>query len=411
MRVLSVLLITASALALLISSPVYAHSRGESYGKWFIDGNEVRLTYTLKLKDVDKMSDAFDGTNEGWQQRVAKHVEDNIQISNEELPCTLQSPLAAKANSAFLQIKGQYSCQGRDQLRISNNAIFDIDSQHIHIARVTLSSGEIKEKVFLSKDRIWQPFQNTEGASGLFNSTFLSYLYIGAEHILLGWDHLAFLAALLLLMALSQARLSHMFLVITGFTIGHSASLVLSLLGYLIPESLIVESMIAFSISLLALEAANLKNKNAWLSSIPLAIALVIYAIGSELWIASAFTSLALLGLALFSLSYLPLAQNQNSGRAQLSAHMLISSLFGFIHGFGFAGSIQELGLPTEQFILALFSFNLGIELGQIFIASIALFFLLKIKLDGKAGSLAVDLSLALLFGLGLFWFIDRSLI
>jgi hydrogenase/urease accessory protein HupE len=140
---------------------------------------------------------------------------------------------------------------------------------------------------------------------GLFGA----YLLLGIDHILLGPDHLLFVL-LLLLVVPSVGRLVG---VITGFTLGHSVTLAMAVLGWVHVPGPPVESLIALSIVLLAHEAAT-DRPDPSLQRRP--------------WV--------------------------------------VSSLFGLLHGLGFAGALAETGLPTDNLPLGLLAFNLGVEVGQL---------------------------------------------
>ncbi len=179
------------------------------------------------------------------------------------------------------------------------------------------------------------------------------YLWIGVEHIIYGWDHLLFVIGLTLLVARRQ-----ILGVATAFTLAHSITLALAALGGLNLPSRPVEILIAASIVLLAIE--------------------VLY---------------------------------KAKGRPSLGARKpyLISFLIGLIHGCGFAGALSEIGLPKGTEVLALFLFNIGVELGQfaiILLILVALFFI------GKAGlkylrktEYVVSYILA---AIAMFWVIER---
>jgi hypothetical protein len=115
-------------------------------------------------------------------------------------------------------------------------------------------------------------------------------------------------------------------------------------------------------------------------------------------------TSLA--GLLLFTLSYLPLANNRASTTKN---RPLLSLAFGLIHGFGFASVLQEIGLPEDQLWSALLGFNIGVELGQLMIVAAAWTLYKIVKNISSIPRLVPDISSALLCGLGLYWFIARS--
>jgi hydrogenase/urease accessory protein HupE len=141
-------------------------------------------------------------------------------------------------------------------------------------------------------------------------NVFADYLSIGFEHILSGPDHLLFVLGLFLLCAATRSLIQ----TITSFTVGHSVTLSLAALGYAQFSPGPIEFLIAASVLLLAVELARDEEKETLMRRHPWPIAL----------------------------------------------------LFGLLHGMGFAGALREIGLPQGEIPMALFSFNVGIELGQL---------------------------------------------
>ncbi|MGH6898854.1 MAG: HupE/UreJ family protein [Geminicoccaceae bacterium] len=146
----------------------------------------------------------------------------------------------------------------------------------------------------------------------------LSYLREGVAHILFGLDHLLFVAALMLIVRDWRTLVK----TITAFTIAHSITLTLATLGWAALPIGLVEAMIALSILLVAGEAVRLERGEAsWTSTWP--------------WV--------------------------------------VAFAFGLLHGFGFAGALVELGLPQSDVPLALLSFNVGVEIGQLIFIAVVL--------------------------------------
>jgi len=141
-----------------------------------------------------------------------------------------------------------------------------------------------------------------------------AYTVLGVEHILTGFDHLLFVLALLFLVGFNRRLL----LTITAFTLAHSLTLALSALGLVTLRSPPVEATIALSIALVAAEALNREETLA------------------RRWPA------------------------------------LVAFLFGLVHGLGFAGALQEIGLPQKHLAAALLTFNVGVELGQLMVVAVA---------------------------------------
>lgn len=138
-----------------------------------------------------------------------------------------------------------------------------------------------------------------------------SYIWLGVTHILEGLDHLLFVFALLLLIR----QPGRLFWAVTAFTFAHSITLAASTLGWLNIPPPPVEAVIALSIVFLAYELSLPPEERD------------------------------------------PLA---------MRAPWLISFTFGLVHGLGFAGALREIGLPEGDIPLALFAFNIGVEVGQI---------------------------------------------
>ena len=139
-----------------------------------------------------------------------------------------------------------------------------------------------------------------------------AYGVLGLEHILTGYDHLAFVVALLFLVGFNKRLLW----TITAFTAAHSLTLALSALGWLVLRPPPVEATIALSIMRVAGEA--LHSRQTWSRRWPAAVAF----------------------------------------------------LFGLVHGLGFAGALKEIGLPDNHLPVALLTFNLGVETGQLLVVA-----------------------------------------
>lgn len=186
--------------------------------------------------------------------------------------------------------------------------------------------------------------------------TAMHYLYLGAVHVLIGWDHLAFVFCLTLLASgLSLIGL------ITAFTLGHSLSLGLAHFGLIQLPVAPVEAIIALSIVFMAREA--------WLCRVP----------GS-------------VGAA-------------GSARSR----PLITAFFGLIHGLGFASVLGDLGVSSSQRALALVFFNAGVEVGQVaFVLAVVALGLVVRKVSLQQWLLP-GLT-AGIGGMGVFWTLERVL-
>lgn len=190
----------------------------------------------------------------------------------------------------------------------------------------------------------------------------LGYLTLGVEHILMGIDHLFFVLLLMMLVPVGWP----LFKAVTGFTIGHSITLALATLGTVAAPGALVEPLIALSIVMMAVEVVHrFQGRKGFSSRYP--------------W--------------------------------------LVAAGFGLLHGFGFAGVLAELGLPDQGLALALVSFNLGVELGQVlFICAILLAgSILTMLLGGRGSSIQAYTrplaTLSIAYGVGMiatFWVVER---
>ena len=171
----------------------------------------------------------------------------------------------------------------------------------------------------------------------------------GVHHILIGPDHLLFLIGLLLL----GGDLRRMLLVVTAFTVAHSVTLALAVLGVVSPPGGIVEPIIALSI---------------------------VYVGADNLLV-----------------------------RGGRDMRVWIALVFGLIHGFGFASVLRDMGLPSGALGWSLFSFNLGVEIGQLAVAVVvaAALMALRRRSDAAGRRVAVVGSIAVM-ATGAFWFIQR---
>ena len=176
---------------------------------------------------------------------------------------------------------------------------------------------------------------------------FRQYLWLGVHHIFRGYDHIAFLLALLFV-----RRFADVVRIVTAFTLAHTVTLVLAALGIVSLPARLVESAIAASIVYVAAE--NL------------------------------------------------LRQGEPARR------WLVALGFGLVHGFGFATILRELGLPNEGLVRSLLAFNLGVELGQLVIAAACWPVIAWLNTRPSARRSRVIVS-GLLLAFGAAWLIDRA--
>jgi hydrogenase/urease accessory protein HupE len=183
-----------------------------------------------------------------------------------------------------------------------------------------------------------------------------TYLKLGVEHILTGYDHLLFLLALIVVVGAVRRAVA----TVTAFTVAHSITLAGAALGAVHLPQPPVEAAIALSIVFVAAEAVRMQ-----------------------------------------------------SGRVSVTvrAPWLVAFVFGLLHGFGFAGGLLEIGLPQTDVPLALFAFNLGVEAGQLILVT-GVFAALTLASRAKwIAPAATATRIGISYGVGMLatcWVIDR---
>ncbi|MBY0494955.1 MAG: HupE/UreJ family protein [Cyanobacteria bacterium] len=178
------------------------------------------------------------------------------------------------------------------------------------------------------------------------------YLWLGYTHILpQGLDHILFVLGLFLL----SARLKPLLLQVTAFTIAHSITLGLSMYGIVSLPSRAVEPLIALSIAYVAVENIVTRELKPW------RVALVF--------------------------------------------------MFGLLHGLGFAGVLRELGLPRDEFLTALLTFNLGVEFGQLTIIAAAMIAVFPFMKNGWYRQRVVIPASLVIAGMGIYWTLVRVIV
>ncbi len=392
---------------LLAASEAYAHTRSVSYSSWELDAEGARVRVRIPLLELSRL--ALDPVLDvGTGGRAARYLADRLRLSRGGVPCAVaESPLSRRAPEGWAHFDWQVACSASGPAMLESAVLLEVAPSHLHFARVVDGAGAGLERLLTEADPRW-PLASADtgesgGASASQGTSLGGYVRLGIEHILSGWDHLAFVLALLLL----AGTLGELAGLVTAFTVAHSVTLGLATLGLVHPEGAAVEALIGFSIALVAAE-------NGWLlagrtRAVPLASVggLLVLALAS-LWGVGRISTATLLGLALFSLCHFGLLARATRP-ARLRA--AVAFAFGLVHGFGFAGVLAEMALPTERLAPALFGFNVGVELGQLaLVASTWPLFRLLAARAAATHRLVAETASAAICGLGLYWFLVRAL-
>ena len=222
------------------------------------------------------------------------------------------------------------------------------------------------------------------------------------NHILTGFDHLIFLMGLIILVN----NFKHLLIVITGFTLGHSVTLALVALNIVVPNTLMIEALIGFTILFIAAEYMMKEEKN-FIPIIAILLSILTFAAISSLFLQISMTLISFMALILITIGYFGILRNlENKG----SFRVIITSLFGVIHGFGFGTFLFNSEFDQTNIISALFGFNLGVEIGQIIFLMI--FILLNLSLikllKSKNHQYLMQTLMIIVSSLGFYWFIQR---
>ncbi len=250
--------------------------------------------------------------------------------------------------------------------------LFPYDPVHQTFINV-YEDGALRHQAILDDNRrIVDYFTGTAQGTWAVIRTFVP---AGIEHILIGPDHVLFLVGLLLLGG-SLWRLAG---IVTAFTVGHSVTLSLAALDLVTPPAGIVEPTIALSIVFVGADNLLVGSRNR--------------AHAAPVRGAGASAS----------------AEPGASASGPRDIRPWVAAVFGLVHGFGFASVLKEFGLPASALGWSLFSFNLGVEIGQLLIVIVVASVLAAIRRrSAPAGErLAMVGSIAVIIAGG-YWFVER---
>ena len=322
----------AALLCLLWSLNVHAHKPSDSYLTLSIENNEVAGQWDIALRDLD-FAIGLDTNADGaitWgevrarQKEIDAYALSRLQVSAAGQACPLRATghlIDDHTDGAYAVLRFQAVCPAiAESLQIKYQLFFDIDPQHKGLLRLQYQGASITG--IFSPENADQTF-SLQAPSKL--RQFVDYLQEGIWHIWIGYDHILFLLALLLpAVALREAgrwqpvpafrpAFWSVLKIVTAFTVAHSITLTLATLGVISLPSRWVESTIAASVIIAALN------------------------------------------------NVYPLFRERR---------WMMAFLFGLIHGFGFASVLSDLGLPQDALVIALVGFNVGVETGQLAIVA-----------------------------------------
>jgi hypothetical protein len=366
-------------LALLLHATAFAHKPSDSYltMQGTADSDDIVVRWDIALRDLDYVLE-LDRDGNGaltWgevRQRaneITRYATSHLQLAagaSGGTPCTWETSgpmmLDKHSDGTYAVLALTAHCDGVSRgLKAHYSLLFDVDPSHRGLVRWISPGSTSSQALVFGTDSAEQSLALAPQGAW---ETLRQYVVEGIWHIWIGFDHILFLVALLLPAVLVRraqawtptsslrAAALDVLKVVTAFTLAHSITLSLAVLGFVSLPSRLVESVIAASVVVAALN--NLRGT-----------------IDRKRWV--------------------------------------MAFVFGLVHGFGFASVLADLGLPQGALALALVGFNLGVEVGQIAIvaAFLPVAFLLRTTSFYRIGVLRFgSLAVALV---ATWWFVQRA--
>jgi hydrogenase/urease accessory protein HupE len=368
-RIASLILIASF---LLIATPVSAHDLNIGGSRWAIGKDRILLAIDLdpslfqQIKGINELGlDLDDLKGEQLRQMttsiIQPYINEKLSVSVDDRSYPIKAVKIEREGilwKIWLRVSDiNFGWQDK-KIKIDYRLLFEeTNNQHLNIGYVyfTDADDDSVQKVFDythpdlqytfdSKNNGWE-FSVKSKAASLWSEIF-SFLKLGIKHILTGYDHILFLVALLVIGLSTKEAIK----IITSFTVAHSITLLLAAMQLITLNSKFVESVIALSICYVALE--NLLAK-------------------------------------------------------QVNYRWLVTFSFGLIHGFGFAGVLQEYIIRKSDLVLSVVSFNVGVEVGQmmIFLIMLPILHLMRKKFAARKITVVASISI---FIFGFIWLVER---
>ncbi len=351
---------------MLLPAIARAHAIGLSSGDYRADAMSVKGSLTFARGEMASLVASLDENHDGHvtaaevsghRAELEEKVLRRVSVRRQSTACAASILDAALTEQDGLVLVGRWTCTAKEgPFDVELLWLDDVARGHRHIAHV--SSGETpRDEILFGTQRAFSMMaggalqakeeSSSFGAGGPTTTSVLSFLRMGIEHILTGYDHLVFVLGLVL----ARARLRSLLMTVTAFTVAHSVTLALAVLGVWSPSSRLIEPAIALSIAYVGIENLFVRDADKrWRITFP----------------------------------------------------------FGLIHGFGFAGALQEIEIPRGKLVPALAAFNLGVEAGQLAVLALVLPLILLLRKYAWFEARGVRITSSLVAGAGLVWFVAR---
>jgi hydrogenase/urease accessory protein HupE len=342
------------ACLLALAAPVSAHPAPFSYIDVALINGSVNVTIVAHSFDlahdlaIDPPQRVLDPSFVSGQTRsLLSLLQPRFQIQVDGRPVACEPSDQVEILAARLSLKFHVSCGAGQVGVLSVRALmFPYDPTHQTFLNV-YEGGELRTQAIL--DRNHTTYEYFAGTRQGVMAVVRKFVVAGTHHILIGPDHLLFLVGLLLL----GGSLRQLLLVVTAFTVAHSITLSLAALNLVTPSARVIEPAIALSI---------------------------VYVGADNLLV-----------------------------RGGRDVRAWIAFAFGFVHGFGFANVLREMDLPSRALGWSLFSFNLGVEFGQLLVVIAVATALAWLRSRSEvAGTRLAFAGSLVVIAAGAFWFVQR---
>ncbi len=307
---------------------------------------------------------------------------------------------ATTAAPGFSRFELTFRCPDAKDMKLHSDAFFDLVPSHVTFAQVVTSNGDFIEQLISTDDRT---LDASATGGRLQNASFLEFVKMGMLHIFTGIDHMSFILGFIII----ARRLRDLLFVVTGFTIGHSLTLALAVTGVIRPHPEYIDALIGLTIAVVGAENIAVASGRPAVVGLSLVGLLCLMAL-AHLAGLGGLPVLLLIGAGLFASNYLMLSGHlKDAARIRL----VVTLVFGLIHGFGFAANLLDERLPKGRLAELIFGFNIGVELGQmavvlVVVGSVALLAKARLSLPRP---LVIDVVSSGLVAFGLLLFTARS--
>jgi HupE / UreJ protein len=388
--------------ALLCAAAAGAHTLSESHSSWQISGDTIHLQMIVPELEAKRLSKS--GKDLPSSAELGRYLAARMGASAGKRECArVEGPRSLQSTPGFFREEIVFKCPGTQDLKIHSSAFYDLVASHTNFARIEDSEGRFFEQL-LTQDHREIEVSGGDSESTLQNAGLLTFIGMGVMHIFTGIDHMSFMLGLVLI----SRRVRDLLFVVTGFTIGHSLTLALAVTGVLRPDAQYIDALVALTIALIGAENIGDSTHHPLPVALGLGGILFCMALAKYLGLGVSLPMVMLIGGGIFAASYLMLTGHmRDAGRVRL----LVTLVFGLIHGFGFAANLLEMHLPTDRLAELLVGFNIGVEIGQVTVvmgAVLIAWSLVRLRL-ALPRPLFTDIAASFLVGEGLYWFLGRT--